>query len=183
MLTSIGLFALQAIVDFLIVLFLLRFYLVLIKLNIASLVPDLAKFLYAVTDGVVLRLRKILPNSGRFDLSSLLPVLCLQLFYLLIKSIGISGEIQMDVIGFELLLNLVHLVINIFIGILLLLFIMSWIQPNSSSYYFLMKLTDPLLIPIRRFKPFVGGLDLSPMLLLLLLQIIQKFLNSWLIYF
>lgn len=182
MLISIGLFVLQAVVDFLVFLFLLRFYLVLIKLNISTLMPDLARFLYAVTDGVVLRLRKILPKTGRFDVSSFIPIICLQLFYLIFRNMAVSGHVHTELVWFEILLNLILLIINALIGTLLLLFIMSWIQPNSPSYYFLTKLTEPLLNPIRRFKPFVGGIDLSPMVLLLLLQVVQKLIHSWMVF-
>ena len=49
--------------------------------------------------------------------------------------------------------------------------ILSWVQPGSSAYVLLARLTDPLLAPLRRVIPLIGGVDLSALVLLLLLQI------------
>jgi YggT family protein len=48
---------------------------------------------------------------------------------------------------------------------------MSWFSAASDARYFLAQLVDPLLRPIRRVLPHMGGVDLSPLALLLLVQI------------
>jgi YggT family protein len=49
--------------------------------------------------------------------------------------------------------------------------IISWVQPGSAIYVLLGRLTEPLLAPLRRVIPAIGGVDLSALVLLLLLQI------------
>jgi len=49
--------------------------------------------------------------------------------------------------------------------------ILSWIQPQSPAYALLGRLTDPLLTPLRRVIPSVGGVDMSALVLILILQI------------
>ena len=78
------------------------------------------------------------------------------------------------------ILWLVHTVINIYFWIILAMVVMSWliafgIVNRSNPYvrqigYALDRLTDPLLRPIRRFLPDLGGIDISPIILLIGLQ-------------
>ena len=70
--------------------------------------------------------------------------------------------------------------INLYTLVLLLRVVMSWFPPSSSQspmasvQMWLYKLTEPVLAPIRRTLPPMGGLDLSPMLLLIALQILGR---------
>ncbi|MTE28361.1 hypothetical protein F1003_15655, partial [Winogradskyella sp. ZXX205] len=58
--------------------------------------------------------------------------------------------------------------------VLLLMAIMSWVsQGRSPVEYVLLQLTEPLLRPIRRLLPSMGGLDFSPMILVLLMYVIN----------
>jgi YggT family protein len=78
------------------------------------------------------------------------------------------------------ILWLVHTVINVYFWIILAMVIMSWlvafgIVNRSNPYvrqvgYALERLTEPLLRPIRRFLPDLGGIDISPIILLIGLQ-------------
>lgn len=56
--------------------------------------------------------------------------------------------------------------------------LMSWFMPNDSSGVFrmLMDITEPVLAPIRRVLPPVGGIDFSPLLALILLQLVSTVL-------
>ena len=49
--------------------------------------------------------------------------------------------------------------------------ILSWVQPGSPAYSLLGRLTEPLLAPLRRVIPSVGGVDLSAIVLIVALQI------------
>ena len=86
------------------------------------------------------------------------------------------------------ILWLVHTVINIYFWIILAMVIMSWlvafgIVNRSNPYvrqigYALDRLTDPLLRPIRRFLPDLGGLDISPIILLIGLQFLGMVVDN-----
>ena len=74
-------------------------------------------------------------------------------------------------------------VINLYTLVVLLRVVMSWFPPSSSHspmssvQLWLYKATEPVLAPIRRTLPSMGGLDLSPMLLLIALQILGRALG------
>jgi len=78
---------------------------------------------------------------------------------------------------------LLYQVINIYIWLLIISVVMSWlvafniINTGNRLVYmvgdFLHRITEPLLAPIRRFLPFMGGMDLSPVVLILLLYTLQ----------
>ncbi|CAB4706317.1 unannotated protein [freshwater metagenome] len=77
-------------------------------------------------------------------------------------------------------MNILRTLINLYTLVLLLRVVMSWFPPSSSHspmalvQSWLYKMTEPVLGPIRRTLPPMGGLDLSPMLLLIALQILGK---------
>ncbi len=84
---------------------------------------------------------------------------------------------------FNPVIFLLYHVINIYIWLLIISVVMSWlvhfniINTGSRLVYmlgdFLYRITEPLLAPIRRFLPFMGGLDISPVVLILLLWTLQ----------
>src|SRR5690606_12339060 len=61
--------------------------------------------------------------------------------------------------------------LNLIMWVTLIMVIMSWVNPNSPIMGILSELTAPMLNPIRRFMPDLGGIDLSPLVLLLLTQV------------
>ena len=88
--------------------------------------------------------------------------------------------------------NLINAVINIFIFILFVQIIMSWLIAfnvvNTRNRFVFMiadiayKITEPLLRPIRRILPNFGGLDLSPLVLLLLVYFIRDLLFEYVLF-
>ncbi|MDI9407878.1 MAG: YggT family protein [Candidatus Pacebacteria bacterium] len=84
------------------------------------------------------------------------------------------------------LINLVIPIITVFIWILVIQAVLSWllvfniINPYSrfvsTTTMILYRLTNPLLRPIRRILPYFGGLDFSPMILILLLYLLRDLL-------
>ena len=77
-------------------------------------------------------------------------------------------------------MNILRTLINLYTLVLLLRVVMSWFPPSSSQspmalvQSWLYKMTEPVLGPIRRKLPPMGGLDLSPMLLLLALRFLAS---------
>jgi YggT family protein len=138
----------------------------------------LGQFIFAVTDWLVLPLRKLIPGVGRVDLSSLVAALLLQLVY-----VGILGVLEGKMASpFVLMLSVFFLLLHTAVsGMFWLVFIftlMSWLQPRTDVYDLLQRMVSPLLNPIRRVMPLVGGLDLSSLVLLVLLQIALTILSQ-----
>jgi YggT family protein len=80
--------------------------------------------------------------------------------------------------GFGLaLLQLVLTVLDIYTWVVIIRALVSWVSPDPYNpiVQILKRLTEPLLRPLRRLVPphAVGGLDLSPLLLILLIQLVK----------
>ena len=85
-------------------------------------------------------------------------------------------------------LNLFNTIIGFFIWAIILSALMSWligfniVNINNKLIYiiadFLNRLTEPFLSPIRRILPYLGGIDLSPVILILLLIFLKDLVNN-----
>lgn len=131
----------------------------------------LARFIFALTDWLVLPLRRVVPAIGRLDTASLLGAFLVQLLQFVILW-GITG-MGTSVLSILVLaaFGLVRMAISGLTGLVIIYAILSWVQTQSVAADFLERLVLPLLIPIRRVVPLVGGIDLSPLVLLLILQV------------
>jgi YggT family protein len=74
--------------------------------------------------------------------------------------------------------KLINFVLNAYIWIVIARAVITWVNadPHNPIVRFLRQATDPLLVRIRRVVPVMGGLDLSPMILILILVFLQNFL-------
>jgi YggT family protein len=172
-------FLLDAVVSFFCVLFLLRFMMQAMRVSFAG---QLGNFVVALTNWAVKPLRRIIPGLGGLDWSSLFAALVLQLVLAGVL-IGLSGQlIESDgatlamMIGWFALRGLLRMAVYILIGALILQAVLSWINPYSPLSAPAHQLTRPLLDPIRRVVPLISGIDLSPLVAILLLQVVLMFL-------
>jgi YggT family protein len=138
-----------------------------------SFYNPIAQLLLKVTHPPLRLLRRFIPPIGRIDTSSLILVLFLQMmanFIILILK-GMTLNIgALTILSFA---NLVALLINIFIFAVFARALLSWINPGAydSASSILASLTEPLLTLCRKFIPDLGGVDLSPLAVLLFLQL------------
>ena len=131
----------------------------------------LGNFIFALTDWIVLPLRKVVPSVGRWDMASLLAVYLLELLqYALLWGLGGAGAgvAQLPVLA---VFGSVRLVLSAMTGLVIVYAVLSWVQSNSPLTDIMERLAAPPLRPIRKVVPLVGGIDLSPLVLLVLLQI------------
>ena len=138
----------------------------------------LGPFIFALTDWLVLPLRRVIPAMGRWDSASLVAAYLLELalftlYWLLAGSRGGVGQIPLSA-----LFSLLQLALSGLSGLVIVYAVLSWVQADSPMAAILAHLVAPLLKPIRRIVPLLGGVDLSPLLLLVLLQIAAIVLGS-----
>jgi YggT family protein len=131
----------------------------------------LSKFIFALTDWLVLPLRRVIPAVGRWDLASLVGAFLIQLaqFVILWAMLGMGASLVSVLV--MAVFGLVRMAISGMTGLIIIYAILSWVQTQSLAADFLERLVMPLLIPIRRVMPLVGGIDLSPLVVLVILQI------------
>ena len=140
----------------------------------------LGQFIVAATDWLVRPLRRLLPRQGRFDwgsvLAALLIAFVLALLYLLMFD---SGHIPL--LGLAMLLAafwIVKWILYLITGIVLFGAILSWVNPYAPIRPIVDALSRPFLMPVRRFVPLIGGVDLSPLVVLIIAQVLLSLLQS-----
>lgn len=146
-----------------------------------SFVNQLGQFVLAATNWIVLPCQKILPSVGRLDLASLLPAWLLQILLLLIVLIvgGASFSHPLQLILGLLLIGLLDLFKAALWLLMLIVFvgaILSWVNPYSPMAPMIRVFSEPFIAPLRRIIPPLANIDLSPLVLLILLQIILNFI-------
>lgn len=131
----------------------------------------LARFIFALTDWLVQPLRRVLPAAGRVDTASLVGAFLIELAQFLVLW-GITG-MGASVVSLLVMavFGVVRMAISGLTGLVIIYAILSWVQTQSVAADFLERLVMPVLAPIRRVVPLVGGIDLSPLVLLLILQV------------
>lgn len=128
-----------------------------------------------LTDWLVQPIRKLVSPRGKVDLPSLLACWLTAFIYLLATWVVLTGQIPMvqSLLPALLagLLTVVKWTLNLIVWLTLIQAVLSWVNPMAPIMPVLHTLTAPLLDPIRRIMPNLGGLDLSPLVLLVLAQI------------
>lgn len=169
-------FLLETVFFFLIAAALLRAWMNQMKVQMSG---QPGRFAIAVTDWLVRPLRRVLPRSlaqSRVDWGSLVAALLLAQAYAGISLVlhSMAGALPVNVLPVLLLLAVRMLLRVLLQGLMFLLLIyavLSWVQPQSPILGSLDRLCAPLLRPLRRWLPLIGGVDLSVLVLLILLQI------------
>lgn len=137
---------------------------VLLQCVRANFYNPICQFLYKLTNPVLMPLRKVIPAWRNLDLAGivlawLLTAIKLALLYVLTgQSLGIAGLVVMA------LADLVNFVLMLYLGLILVRVLLSWISLERSNPVvpLIFQLTEPVLKPLRRVLPAIGGFDLSP---------------------
>lgn len=130
----------------------------------------LGRFVFALTDWLVLPLRRGIPSLGRWDMASLVATFLLELAQFSLLWLMVTGGSYLSVLILAAF-GVVRLAISGLTGLVIVYAILSWLQTNTMLSDVIERLCAPPLRPIRRVLPLVGGVDLSPLVLLLLLQV------------
>lgn len=172
--TVVGLFVLAA---------LLRFYMQAFRVPYRN---PLSEFVVALTDFAVRPLRRIIPGLYGLDLSSLFlawgleTVLCLMVLGLEGRQLWSGGAQVLPVVAFLGLVHLLKYSIYLLILAVFIQAILSWINPYSPIGPVLETLTRPFLRPIKRFLPLIGNVDLSPLVVFVICQLVLMLPVQWL---
>lgn len=140
----------------------------------------------ALTDWIVKPLRRVLPGFKGIDWASLLAALVFQVLWLLAIYAIFGAGFSLSATGalFVLCAALIAL-LKTFLWVMVIVIIvqavLSWVAPDGPLAGLLNALTFPFLRPLRRYiKPVGGVLDLTPLILIVILQLILILPVAWL---
>lgn len=166
-------FLLDFLFDAYIAIMLLRF---LLQYLGADFYNPISQFIVKATQKPVFIARRFIPGYRGIDFATL--TLVLVLIFIKLTLLYTIGGIQPSAAGIIIrgIYDLVQLVFDIFIFAIIIQAILSWINPDPYNpvSVLLASLTYPVLRPIRKYVPLMGGLDLSPLVAIIGLIFIQK---------
>lgn len=158
---------------------LLRCYLQYLKFNLSPHSGNpIGLYLMPLTNWLVMPLRKIIPSVGRIDSACIVGayLIVLAKVFLIGLLLGTVPPIISLLIGS--VLELIGLVLSILVVLIIANVVLSWVGRGSPTQYMLSEILNPMLAPIKRILPSMGPLDLSPLVLLVLIQIAQIVLSN-----
>lgn len=138
----------------------------------------IGRFVFALTDWLILPLRRILPPIRRVDTASLVAAYLVQLLQVAILWLVAGGRGGAGLLPVLALFELLRLVISALTALVIVYALLSWVNAESPMGDIIDRLCAPLLRPWRRLIPLVGGIDLSPLAFLVVLQVVAIVLSS-----
>ena len=150
-----------------------------LQLAHADFYNPLSQFIVKATHPVVGPLRRIIPSIGRLDTASLLFAIVIAATKIIVLSYISYGGIS-NPLG--ILITSIYVVIgealSLILYVLIIRAVLSWVSQGQNPVESLMQqLTEPLIAPVRRIIPAMGGLDLSPMVVIIVLLFVMKLLG------
>lgn len=173
------LFLTDAVISFFTILFLLRFYMQWLRVSFAN---ALGHFVVTLTNWAVRPLRRVIPGIFGLDMASLLVAFLLQLLFAVLALLLFPRFAVLDPAAVALpllwaaLIALLRLSIHVLIGALVIQVLLSWVNPYSPLATPVNQFNRPVLAPLRRFLPPISGIDLSPLVAILLAQAVLMLL-------
>ena len=150
---------------------LLRFWMQAVRVRPPA---SVSQFTFTLSDWLVRPLRRVLPGVGGYDWASLLGAF---LVIALATSIFLlAGMAGLDVLKMAVYRFLTWILYG-FMALLIIEAVFSWINPQAPLAPFIRALNDPLLRPLRKVVPPVGGIDFSMLVAIILLQILKILLE------
>lgn len=162
-------FIISAVANLVILVFLLRFWLPVLRIDFRN---PFAQGLLRITSPIIIPVRRLLPPIGRIDTATVLVLLVLQAITVLILVLlrgfmpppaDIAAVVALELVVHSLYLFLFAIIIGV---------VLSWFAPQTYNPMVAMvhAVAEPVLRPFRKISPNLGGIDISPLFALILIQ-------------
>ena len=170
-------FIVRTLTQLFLLLLLLRFWLPWLRADFRN---PVAQGILRITSPLVIPIRRLLPSIGRLDTATILLTFVIQFLAIVLLLAILNRMADPFTIALVSILELAILSLNLFFFVILIRIILSWISPNNYNPVtaLLTTVSEPILRPFRRVIPPVGGLDISPIFAIVLLQAVVIFLRT-----
>lgn len=164
------LFLVTTLFDLYLMLLVIRLLLAYVQVNYFN---PIVQMIIKLTQPLVGPVKRVVPNYRRIEFATLLWILILEMIKFFIMGLITIG-FPASMLGLLLLsiADIFKLILNTYFYGILLAAILSWVQPHSPVSQILAQMLSPVMRPIRRWVPVVGGFDISPIPAMILLQLI-----------
>ncbi|MGP5475506.1 YggT family protein, partial [Pseudomonas helleri] len=173
-LNGAAIFVIQTLGSLYLLIVLLRFILQLVRANFYN---PLCQFTVRATQPLLKPMRRVIPSLFGLDMSSLVLAILVQMVIFAVvltlsyMSFNILGLLAWALIG------VFTLFLKVFFFAIIISVILSWVAPGGASpaAELVNQITEPALAPFRRILPSMGGLDISPILAFMVIQLLQSY--------
>ncbi len=171
-LTNAGTFLVSTVFGLYLLIVMLRFIFAVLRIDFYN---PISQFLVKATNPLLRPMRKVIPGAAGIDWSSVLLMMALKIVEttLIILILGV-----LPAVGALLVISaagLLDLFLKVFLFSILIQVILSWVAPGTHNPMtsIIYQLSEPVLRPARNMLPAMGGFDLSPILVLIALQLLN----------
>lgn len=168
-------FLIEILFGLLILAVMLRFLLQLVQANPYN---QIAQTLVRLTQPVLAPVRRLLPSGRRVDTASIVLMVVLQFVSLALLMLIAGRGLNPAFLLVLSLAELINLLLNVFLFAIIIRVILSWVNPGAQhpGIELIDNITEPVMAPARRLIPAMGGLDLSPILVIIGIQLLKMLL-------
>jgi len=148
----------------------------LLQASRADFYNPISQFIARATNPPLLLMRKLVPAGQRFDIS-------IVLLALLVQGIGFSSTLMLSgfmppsvlIVAIWSVIGVTALIVNTYLIALIIMIVLSWVAPGSRhpAVILVYQITHPVMAPIRSLLPNMGGLDFSPIVIFIVINVIQ----------
>ena len=171
-------FLVELFFDIFILAFFLRYLFMIIRVDLTN---PLSALIIKITNPFLKPLRGTIPGYLGIDWSSILVLVLAQAIEIILVTLIIS-EVAPALSGLIILTiaHLLRMILYIYLFVILIQVIMSWLNPNAYNPIttIMYQISEPILKPIRRLVPSAGGLDFSPFIILVIINLLMMLIIS-----
>ena len=174
---QIGLLLVNTLAGFYMFIVVLRFLLQAVRADFHN---PISQFVVKVTTPVLVPIRKVVPGFGGYDIAALVLLFIVECIAITASIAMVGWPISVSNVAVWALLGGAGLFLKLYFWGVLIMIIASWIAPQSynPALLLLRQLIDPVMEPIRKRMPDMGGLDLSPMVIMLVIMIFEIIMKN-----
>jgi YggT family protein len=171
-------FVVNALSSLYLLVLLLRFWLPWLRADFRN---PLAQGILKLTSPVIIPVRRVIPSFGRLDTATVLVAFIIQYLALMLILLILGGSAGFSIIATSALVKLVMLSVNLFMFAIFIRIVLSWVAPGqyNPAIAIITTLTEPLLAPVRRVIPTMGGFDISPIFVIIGLGALTRLLMGF----
>jgi YggT family protein len=171
-------FIVNALTSLYLLVLLLRFWLPWLRADFRN---PLAQGILKLTSPVIIPLRRIVPSFGRLDTATVLVAFIVQYLAILLILLILGASASFSSISITTIVKLMLLSLNLFMFAIFVRIILSWISPGqvNPATAIITTLTEPVLRPVRRLIPPLGGFDISPIFVIIGLGALTRVLMGF----
>jgi YggT family protein len=171
-------FIVKTLVQLYLLLLLLRFWLPVLRADFRN---PIAQGILRITSPLVIPVRRFISPIGRLDTSTILVAFVLE-FLLVLVLLALRGlNVGTLPIAITAILELAIQSLNLFFFVILIKVVLSWVAPQNYNpiIALLNTMAEPVLSPFRRIVPAIGGFDISPIIVIVLLKAAEIILQTY----